>query len=79
MRQVWWILDRFSGPGQTAIFEWTAKKAVDKYFSIIFYKKISGIYILNEDVARAVKNIIQIFKFLWPEKDFPEVGRELGY
>ena len=55
------------------------KKAVDKYFSIIFCKKISGIHILNEDVARAVKNIIQIFKFLWPEKDFPEVGRELGY
>ena len=54
------------------------QKAVDKYFSIIFHKKISGIHILNEDVAMAVKNIIQIFQFLCLEKDLPEECRELG-
>ena len=58
------------------------QKAVDKYFSIIFHKKISGIHkkisgthILNEDVDRATKNIIQIFRFLCPEEDFPEAGK----
>ena len=51
------------------------QKAVDKYFSIIFHKKISGIHILNEDVDRAAKNIIQIFRFLCPEEDFPEAGK----
>ena len=55
------------------------QKAVDKYFSIIFHKKISGIHILNEDVAKVVKNIIQIFQFLCPEEDFPEIDRKLGY
>jgi len=54
------------------------QKAMDKYFSIIFYKKISGIHIINEDVAMAVKNIIQIFQFLCLEKDLPEECRELG-
>jgi len=54
------------------------QKAVGKYFAIIFYKKILGIHILNEDVAKAVKTIIQIFQFLCPEEDFPEEGREFG-
>ena len=48
------------------------QKALDQYFSIIFYKKIRGIYILNEDVAEAIKNINLILQFLCPEKDFPE-------
>ena len=48
------------------------QKAIDKYFSIILYKKIKNIHILNEDVGKAVKNIIHIFKFLCPEEDFPE-------
>ena len=48
------------------------QKAVDKYFATILNKKISGIDILNEDVAKVVKNIIQIFQFLCPEEDFPE-------
>ena len=55
------------------------QKALDKYFSIIFQKKISGIHILNEDVTKAVKNIIKIFRFLCPEDDFPEADIELGY
>ncbi len=54
------------------------QKAVEKYFSVIFDKKISGIHVLNEDVGKAVKNMIQIFRFLCPEEDFPEAGRELG-
>ena len=54
------------------------KQAVDKYFSIILHKKISGINILNEDVDKAVKNIIQIFKFLCPEEDFPAAGKSEG-
>lgn len=48
------------------------QKAIDKYFSIILYKKIKNIHILNEDVGKVVKNIIHIFKFLCPEEDFPE-------
>jgi len=48
------------------------QKAIDEYFSIIFYKKIKNIHILNEDVGKVVKNIIHIFKFLCPEEDFPE-------
>ena len=55
------------------------QKAVGEYFSIVFYKKILGIHILNEDVAKVVKNIIQIFQFLCPEEDFPEIDRKLGY
>ena len=55
------------------------QKAVKKYFSVILHKKILGIHILNEDVAKAVKNIIQIFRFLCPEEDFPEAGVELGH
>lgn len=54
------------------------QKAVKKYFSIIFDKKISDIHVLNEDMGKAVKNIIQIFRFLCPEEDFPKAGRELG-
>ena len=53
------------------------QKSVEKYFSIIG-KKIAGIYLLNEDVTEAVKNIIRIFQFLCSEKDFPEAGREFG-
>ncbi len=48
------------------------QKAIDEYFSIILYKKIKNIHILNEDVGKVVKNIIHIFKFLCPEEDFPE-------
>ena len=48
------------------------QKAIDEYFSIILYKKIKNIDILNEDVSKVVKNIIHIFKFLCPEEDFPE-------
>ena len=48
--------------------------AMGSYFSIILHKKISSIHLLNEDVDQAVKNIIQIFKFLCPEEDFPEMS-----
>ena len=48
--------------------------AMDSYFSIILHKKISSIHLLNEDVNQAVKSIIQIFKFLCPEEDFPETS-----
>ena len=48
--------------------------AMDSYFSIILHKKISSIHLLNEDVDQAVKSIIQIFKFLCPEEDFPETS-----
>ena len=54
------------------------KKAVGNYFAIIFGKKISGIHLINEDVAEAVKNMIKIFQFLCPEDDFPDAGIELG-
>ena len=54
------------------------QKAVNKYFSVVLHKKISGVHIINEDVAKAVKNIIQIFQFLCPKEDFPELGREFG-
>ena len=49
--------------------------AMSSYFSIIFHKKISSMHLLNEDVDQAVKSIIQIFKFLCPEEDFPETSR----
>ena len=39
------------------------QKAIDKYFSIILYKKIKNIHILNEDVGKVVKNIIHIFNY----------------
>jgi len=48
------------------------QKAVYEYFSSIFYEKIKNIHIINEDVAKAVKNITHIFKFLCPEEDFPK-------
>ena len=54
------------------------QKALRNYFSVIFDKKILGINVINEDVAKAVKNIIQIFQFLCPKDDFPEEGNELG-
>ena len=55
------------------------QKAVENYFAIILGQKISGIHLLNEDVARAVKNIIEIFKFLCPEGEFPEVDIQFEY
>ena len=39
------------------------QKAIDEYFSIILYKKIKNIHILNEDVGKVVKNIIHIFNY----------------
>ena len=51
---------------------------MNKYFSVVLDKKISGVHFLNEDVAKAVKNIVQIFQFLCPEEDFPKAGKELG-
>lgn len=54
-----------------SIEETQKKKAIDNYFSIILNKKITGIKILNEDVADALKSIFHIFRFLCPEEDFP--------
>ena len=55
------------------------QKAVENYFAIILGQKISGIHLLNEDVARAVKNIVEIFQFLCPEGEFPEVDIQFEY
>ena len=54
------------------------QKAVKNYFSVILDEKILNVHLVNEDVAKAVKNIIQVFQFLCPEEDFPRMGKELG-